>query len=196
MRSLLWAALFLICAAQGALSDDADISDQRSLPIFVLNIEAATGVGTVRIELYPDLAPRNVARILTLNAREAYADVAFHRVISGFMAQTGDVEFGQMSKYDRKNIGTGRSDLPDLPAELSDVTFRRGVVAMARGEELDSANAQFFIMTSWQSRLDGKYTVIGKVIEGMEVIQTLNTGLPQLNGIVASPDRIISTSVE
>jgi peptidylprolyl isomerase len=196
MLRALWVTVALCCVALGATAQDLIETPERPRPVLVLEVEAATGAGEIHIELYPELAPTHVARIMTLNAREAYVDVAFHRVIAGFMAQTGDVEFGRLHQFDRKKVGTGRSPLPDIPAEFSNVAFTPGIVAMARGEGEDSANSQFFIMTSTQNSLTGRYTVIGRVVEGMEMVLTLRTGLPQLNGLVSSPDRILSTRIE
>ncbi|MEL6583588.1 MAG: peptidylprolyl isomerase [Pseudomonadota bacterium] len=186
----------LLLAAASPLWAQEPAEEPAPRLTFVLEVEAKTGTGEIVIELLPDVAPRHVARIMTMNARGAYDNVAFHRVIDGFMAQTGDVEFGRMDDFDWQQVGRGRSNLPDIPAEFSDIPFTPGVVAMARGSEPDSANSQFFIMTADQPSLTGQYTVIGRVLEGMEMVLTLETGLPQLNGMVSYPDRITTTRIE
>ena len=128
--------------------------------------------GRVTIELRPDLAPNHVARIKEL-AREGFYDgVVFHRVIDGFMAQTGDVQYGKKGG-DTAMAGMGGSDLPNIPAEFSDVPFERGIVGMARSQDPDSANSQFFIMFAPGDFLNGQYTVVGKVISGMDVVDAI-----------------------
>lgn len=149
--------------------------------------------GEVRIALRPDIAPKHVERIRTLVEKGAYDNVAFHRVIEGFMAQTGDVKYGNTKNgYDQSLVGTGGSDLPDLPAEFSDVPFERGVVGMARARDPNSANSQFFIMFAPAPNLNGAYTVIGKVESGMDVVDAIKKGSMSQNGAVQDPDRIIS----
>ena len=146
--------------------------------------------GTVKIELYPDLAPKNVERIKQLALDGAYDGVAFHRVIDGFMAQTGDVEFGNTKKgFDSARVGTGGSSMPDLPAEFTDkASFERGVVGMARSRDPNSANSQFFIMFAPAPHLDGQYTIVGKVVEGMERVDAIKKGEEAMNGTVDKPD--------
>ena len=143
--------------------------------------------GTITIELLPDVAPQHVERIKTLARSGAYDDVAFHRVIEGFMAQTGDVEFATREKFADGRAGTGGSDLPDLPAEFSDVPFDRGTVGMARAQNPDSANSQFFIMFAPGEFLNGQYTVVGRVTEGMEIVDQIRRGRGQ-SGAVTEPD--------
>lgn len=152
--------------------------------------------GDVTIALRPDLAPQHVERIKTLVREGAYDNVAFHRVIEGFMAQTGDVEFGNLeSGYSAELSGTGGSKLPDLPAEFSGESFARGVVGMARrGDSEDSANSQFFIMFAPKSELDGDYTVIGVVESGMEAVDKIKRGDPRY-GVVSGPDRMIKVRI-
>ena len=125
--------------------------------------------GTIKIDLAEDVAPAHVARLKELAEAGAYDGVVFHRVIDGFMAQTGDVEFGKAGG-DTGRAGMGGSDLPDLPAEFSDIPFDRGVVGMARSQSPDSANSQFFIMFDQGHFLNGQYTVVGKVTEGLDVL--------------------------
>jgi cyclophilin family peptidyl-prolyl cis-trans isomerase len=152
--------------------------------------------GDVVIELLPDIAPGHVARIRELAAEGAYDNVAFHRVIDGFMAQTGDVQFGNLEKgYDPRRVGTGSSDKPDLKAEFSDVPFDKGVVGMARAQNPDSANSQFFIMLEDYYSLNGNYTVFGRVIDGMEHVTNIKRGDPAQNGVVDDPDRMISVRI-
>ncbi len=150
--------------------------------------------GTIVIELMPDVAPLHVERIKYLAATGAYDNVAFHRVIDGFMAQTGDVENGKLDIYNRGLAGTGGSDLPDLPAEFSDIPFDAGVVGMARAQDPNSANSQFFIMLERIPSLDGQYTVVGKVVEGQWVVDRIKRGSGS-NGSVVEPDVMSSVSI-
>ena len=147
--------------------------------------------GPVEIELFPGLAPRHVGRIKELARTGAYDNVAFHRVIDGFMAQTGDVRYGNMERsYDRRRAGTGGSDLADLPAEFSGLPFDRGTLGAARGNNPNSANSQFFIMFRDGHFLNRKYTVYGRVTKGMEHVDRIARGEPP-----EEPDRIISLKV-
>ena len=151
--------------------------------------------GPVVIQLMPDVAPKHVAQIKKLAADGKYDNVAFHRVIDGFMAQTGDVQYGNMAKgFDARRVGTGGSDLPNIPAEFSKVPFERGTVGMARSQDPNSANSQFFIMFDQGSFLNGQYTVIGKVVSGMENVDKIKRGQGG-NGEVSNPDRMIKVSV-
>jgi cyclophilin family peptidyl-prolyl cis-trans isomerase len=151
--------------------------------------------GPVIIQLMPDVAPKHVAQIKALAAKGEYDNVAFHRVIDGFMAQTGDVKYGNMAKgYKADQAGTGGSDLPDLPAEFSKVPFVRGTVGMARSQNPNSANSQFFIMFGDGSFLNGQYTVVGKVVSGMELVDKIKRGEGQ-NGEVTNPDRMVKVTV-
>nr|WP_272211289.1 peptidylprolyl isomerase [Marinicella sp. W31]MDC2877177.1 peptidylprolyl isomerase [Marinicella sp. W31] len=155
-----------------------------------------TSEGPVVIELFDDEAPQNVARVKELAEDGAYDNVVFHRVIDGFMAQTGDVQFGDAeSGYDANRTGTGGSDMPDLPAEFSDIPFKRGVVGMARSQNPNSANSQFFIMFDDATHLNGQYTVIGEVVEGMDNVDKIKKGDPAQNGTVSDPDRILNATV-
>jgi peptidylprolyl isomerase len=172
------AASWLAVGATGALAQD---------PAHVLVIDVAGAhPGNVEIELLPEVAPQHVARIEELARAGAYDGVDFHRVIDGFMAQTGDVAFGKKGG-DLARAGTGGSDLPDLPAEFSDVAFDKGTVGMARSMDPDSANSQFFIMFAPAPHLDGQYTVVGRVIAGQDVIDAIKRGDPQ-TGAVDDPD--------
>ena len=149
--------------------------------------------GDVKIEMYPDVAPNHVKRIQELADSGQYDNVVFHRVIDGFMAQTGDVKFGNSSSenFDLRRAGMGGSDLPDLPAEFNDLPHDRGTVSMARSSDPNSANSQFFICFKPAPFLDRNYTVFGKVIEGMENIDKIKKGDGD-NGSVSDPDKIIS----
>ncbi|MDF1609043.1 peptidylprolyl isomerase [Hoeflea sp. YIM 152468] len=148
--------------------------------------------GDVVIELADDVAPLHAARLRELSAAGEYDNVAFHRVIEGFMAQTGDVEFGDMEDgFAPHRAGTGGSSKPDLKAEFSDLSFDRGVVGMARAQNPNSANSQFFIMLAPGTFLNGDYTVVGKVVDGMEHVDKIKLGDANNNGAVSDPDRMI-----
>ncbi len=153
--------------------------------------------GDVKIELFPDVAPNHVSRIKELANSGKYDNVVFHRVIDGFMAQTGDVQFGNSSdkNFDLKRAGMGGSQLPDLKAEFSDIPHARGTLSMARSSDPNSANSQFFICFEDAPHLDRQYTVFGKVIEGMENVDKITKGDGQ-NGSVSNPDKIISLRSE
>ena len=149
--------------------------------------------GNVKIELFPEVAPNHVERFKTLANSKKYNGVVFHRVIDKFMAQTGDVQFGNSSNenYDLNRAGTGGSDLPNLKSEFSNVPHVRGTLSMARSQDPNSANSQFFICFEDASHLDRNYTIFGKVIEGMEYIDKIKRGNGP-NGLVEDPDKIIS----
>jgi cyclophilin family peptidyl-prolyl cis-trans isomerase len=153
--------------------------------------------GDVTIALRPDLAPKHVAQIKKLVREGEYDNVAFHRVIDGFMAQTGDVKYGDMKKgFDANLVGTGGSELPDLPAEFTTKEhFVRGVVGMARSQDPNSANSQFFIMFGKAPNLDGQYTIVGKVESGMDHVDAIKKGDEAQNGVVADPDRMIKVRI-
>ena len=150
--------------------------------------------GDVKIELFSDVAPKHVERIKKLANDGLYDGVVFHRVIDGFMAQTGDVKFGNSSSenFDLRRAGMGGSDLPDLPAEFNDLPHDRGTVSMARSSDPNSANSQFFICFKPAPFLDKQYTVFGKVLEGMEFVDKIKRGDESNNGAVTDPDKIIS----
>ena len=149
---------------------------------------AGEAEGTVTIDLFEEIAPNHVDRITTLAAEGAYDGVVFHRVIDGFMAQTGDVQFGKIDGGDMRRAGMGGSDRPDLKAEFSDQPFERGTVGMARSQNPDSANAQFFIMFAPGDFLNGQYTVVGKVTDGMEVVDAIKRGRGQNGAVTGKPD--------
>ena len=148
--------------------------------------------GVVLIETRPDVAPKHVDQIKKLISEGQYDGVVFHRVIDGFMAQTGDVEFGNSSndKFNLSRAGTGASSLPDIEAEFSNVNHGRGAVSMARAQNPNSANSQFFICFNDCSFLDGQYSVWGQVVEGMEFVDNITRGEPPTD-----PDKIIKMEI-
>ena len=150
--------------------------------------------GDVKIELFEDVAPNHVKRIKDLADSGQYDNVVFHRVIDGFMDQTGDVKFGNSSSsdFDLRRAVMGGSDLPDLKQEFSSVPHDRGTLSMARSSDPDSANSQFFICFKPASFIDRQYTVFGKVLEGMEFVDKIKRGDESNNGSVSDPDKIIS----
>tara|TARA_X000000950_G_C13788184_1_gene608192 strand:- start:395 stop:955 length:561 start_codon:yes stop_codon:yes gene_type:complete len=150
--------------------------------------------GDVKIELFADIAPNHVKRIKELADKGKYDNVVFHRVIDGFMAQTGDVKFGNSSlnDFDLRRAGMGGSDLPDLKQEFSNLPHDRGTLSMARSSDPNSANSQFFICFKPAPFLDKQYTVFGKVIAGMEFVDKIKRGDENNNGSVTDPDKIIS----
>jgi peptidylprolyl isomerase len=181
--------LFLALALLAAPAQAQEAVDGPG-PNLVIEI-AGQANGTVVIDLLPDVAPQHVAQITALASEGAYDNVVFHRVIDGFMAQTGDVAFGKAGG-DLSMAGMGGSDKPDLPAEFSDLSYTRGVVGMARSQDPNSANSQFFIMFTdgvdvngerrlYDEVLKGAYTVVGRVVSGMEVVDAIQRGEPPAN---------------
>ena len=163
----------------------AEIKDPENTIILTLKD------GEVVIELLPDVAPKHVERMKQLARDKAYDNVAFHRVIEGFMAQTGDVEHGDMADgFNLRRAGTGGSDLPDLPAEFSKLPHDRGTLGAARSANPNSANSQFFINFADNHFLNGQYTVYGRVISGMEFVDAITRGEPP-----REPDRMLSVKV-
>ena len=150
--------------------------------------------GTINIDLLEDVAPLHVAQITALAADGVYDGVVFHRVINGFMAQTGDVKFGK-DPSDTSRAGMGGSDLANIPAEFSDVPFDRGIVGMARSQSPDSANSQFFIMFTEGHFLNNQYTVVGRVTEGMDVVDALKLGDSRSGAISGQPDVMQTVTV-
>ena len=150
--------------------------------------------GDVKIELFEDVAQNHVKRIKELADSGQYDNVVFHRVIDGFMAQTGDVKFGnsETGDFDLRRAGMGGSHLPDLKQEFSSAPHDRGTLSMARSSDPDSANSQFFICFKPAPFLDRQYTVFGKVLEGMEFVDMIKRGDENNNGSVPDPDKIIS----
>ncbi|WP_370401194.1 peptidylprolyl isomerase [Sulfitobacter sp. JB4-11] len=150
--------------------------------------------GTVTIDLLEDVAPKHVARITALAEAGAYDNIVFHRVIDGFMAQTGDVQFGKMGD-DMRQAGRGGSEMPDIEAEFSDVPFDKGVVGMARAQSPDSANSQFFIMFDQGYFLNGQYTVVGKVTGGQDIVDAIKRGTGPNGAVVGQPDVMQTVTV-
>ncbi len=170
-RRLLMAIPFVLAIAGGA----AHAADANTVYL-------TTKDGRITIELKPDLAPKTVAQIKTLISQHFYDGIVFHRVIEGFMAQTGDPT----------GTGTGGSKLPDVKAEFNAAPFKRGTLGMARAQDPDSANSQFFICLADASFLNGKYTVFGEVTSGMDVVDKIKKGASDDNGAVAAPDKIVT----
>ncbi|MEX0320085.1 MAG: peptidylprolyl isomerase [Ruegeria sp.] len=182
MRKL--AAVFAVMASPALVAFSGAPAGATGLEI---EIEGEGANGTVTIDLLEDVAPEHVEQIAALAAEGKYDGVVFHRVIEGFMAQTGDVQFGKLGG-DMRRAGTGASDRPDLPAEFSDITYDRGVVGMARAQDPDSANSQFFIMFEPGPFLDGQYTVVGKVTGGMDVVDAIKRGDGPNGAVIGQPD--------
>ena len=149
--------------------------------------------GTIMIDLFEETAPLHVAQIAAIATAGDYDGVVFHRVIEGFMAQTGDVEFGKGD--DTSRAGMGGSDMNDIPAEFSDMPFERGVVGMARSQSPNSANSQFFIMFAPGDFLNGQYTVVGKVTEGMDIVDQIKLGTGGNGAVVGTPDMMKAVRV-
>ena len=166
-------------------------------PIFASSLKITiegTAQGQIEIDLFEDVAPLHVAQILKLAEQRRYDNVVFHRVIEGFMAQTGDVEYGN-AEGDIAFAGRGGSELPDLPAEFSDIKFDRSIVGMARTQDPNSANSQFFIMFEPGYFLNGQYTVVGKVVSGMEVVDQIKIGKGPNGAVLGVPDKMVSVEV-
>lgn len=168
--------------------------EDHSGPIMVITVEGQAN-GDIRIALRDDLAPNHVERIVTLAERGDYDGIVFHRVIDGFMAQTGDVANGGPDGNPRA-WGTGGSDMPNLQAEFSAQSFERGVVGMARSQSPNSANSQFFIMFAPAPHLDGQYTVVGQMIDGYDVLDAIKRGTGGNGAIVGTPDRMARVTIE
>ena len=163
-------------------------------PNLIIEVEGEAN-GRVVIDMLEDVAPAHVAQITGLAEEGAYDGVVFHRVIDGFMAQTGDVEFGKLGG-DMRMAGRGGSNRPDLPAEFSDVPYDRGIVGMARAQDPNSANSQFFIMFDEGYFLNGQYTVVGRVVEGMDVVDAIKRGTGANGAVIGQPDIMKTVTVE
>ncbi|UXU73973.1 MULTISPECIES: peptidylprolyl isomerase [unclassified Paracoccus (in: a-proteobacteria)] len=187
------ALVFLACAAQAA--GLPGVTDGPG-PNLVIEVADASGAskGKIVLDLYNDKAPKHVERLVTLAKSGAYDGVVFHRVIDGFMAQTGDVEFGKHGG-DTVRAGMGGSNLPDLKAEFNDVSFQAGTVGMARAQDPDSANSQFFIDLAPAEFLDGQYTAVGQLVDGWDVLNAIKKGDPAANGAVIGPDYMLKVTV-
>jgi peptidylprolyl isomerase len=182
VRVLAFLVAMLCAVAAVAQTPPANLQLDRQNTLLI-----TTKFGEVVIKLRPDLAPKHAERLKTLAREGFYNNVPFHRVIAGFMAQTGDGQNGN---------GTGKSKYPDLPAEFSSVPFKRGIVGMARSQSPNSANSQFFIMLGETPSLNGQYTVVGEVVSGMDSVDKIKKGPPEQNGAVPDPDRIVDMKVQ
>ena len=188
-------AIFAVLAA--SLFGAVPALAQQGTPHLILTLAG----GDVDIQLMPDIAPKHVARIIDLTTKGAYDGVVFHRVIDGFMAQTGDVKYGKTGSpdFNLDQAGMGGSDEPDVQAEFSNTPYAPGIVGAARGQDPNSFNSQFFIMfTDMDPRagqaLTGQYTVFGKVVSGQDVVDKIKKGDPQ-SGSLPDPDKIISAKI-
>ena len=186
-------AFFMIGQGRDARAQAAD-TPGPNLVLEIASQGSDTPVGKIVIDLLPKVAPNHVARIEALTKAGAYDGVVFHRVIEGFMAQTGDVKFGKLGG-DLRRAGQGGSEMPNLKAEFSNVPFVRGTVGMARAMDPDSANSQFFIMFAPAPNLNGKYTVVGRVISGLDVLDRVKKGDRARNGLVGTPDYILHATI-
>jgi len=192
MTRLLVALIALVCATAASAQNLPAASNSANAVNLPAGLDPQntilldTAYGRVVIKLRADLAPKHAERIKTLAREKFYDNVPFHRVIPGFMAQTGDGGRGD---------GTGGSKYPNLPAEFSDVPFKRGIVGMARATSPNSANSQFFIMFDEAPSLNGQYTVIGEVVSGMAAVDKIKKGSEANNGSVTNPDRIVHMQV-
>ena len=187
MKKILALAAFIIPIAMTETQAKEDLDPENTLLIDLKD-------GQVVIEMYPDTAPKHVARIKELVRAGQYDGVVFHRVIEGFMAQTGDVKFGNSKNFNEGRVGTGGSDKPDLPAEFNKRKHERGTCSMARSSNPNSANSQFFICFKAAGFLDDQYTVWGQVIDGMEHVDKIKRGVPG-SGSVTDPDHMKKVTV-
>ncbi|SDK80257.1 peptidylprolyl isomerase [Paracoccus chinensis] len=194
MRKLLISSALILSA--GAAFAQAPQATDGPGPNMVIEVADAAGQpkGTIVLDLLAEKAPGHVERLVTLAKQGAYDGVVFHRVIEGFMAQTGDVEFGKQDG-DTSRAGMGGSDLPDLKAEFNDESFQAGTVGMARSQDPDSANSQFFIDLAPAPFLDGQYTVVGHLVEGWDVLNAIKKGDQNANGAVEAPDYMAKVTI-
>ncbi|WP_207102846.1 peptidylprolyl isomerase [Paracoccus shandongensis] len=194
MRKALIPALIL--AASAAHAQEPAHQDGPG-PNMVIEVAAADGTpkGTITLDLLADKAPNHVARLVELAKAGAYDGVVFHRVIDGFMAQTGDVEHGKQGGASIAMAGTGGSGKPDLEAEFNDVSFQAGTVGMARAQDPNSANSQFFIDLAPATFLDGQYTVVGQLVDGWDVLTQIKKGDANANGTVEAPDYMAKVTI-
>ncbi len=184
---MLWATFFSTPASFDSMAANAAPASDAANPRIEIMIEGEGANGAVVLELFADVAPKHVEQITALAAEGQYDNVVFHRVIDGFMAQTGDVQFGKLGG-DMRMAGRGGSDRADLPAEFSEIPFDAGIVGMARSQSPDSANSQFFIMFDAGHFLNGDYTVVGKVVDGMDVVNAIKRGTGGNGAVIGQPD--------
>ncbi|PIE16775.1 MAG: peptidylprolyl isomerase [Rhodobacterales bacterium] len=189
LGAAIWGAFFFYGTKSEALQPDTPG------PNLLIEVGGSHS-GTIEIDLLPHVAPKHVERLIALAKSGAYDGVVFHRVIDGFMAQTGDVQFGRRSG-DISRAGMGGSDMPDLKAEFSNIPFHLGTVGMARSGSPDSANSQFFIMFAQAKHLNGKYTVVGRVVneKSLEALYNIKLGDKDANGKVTDPDYMVKVTV-
>ena len=193
-RALVLSALLLSAAPLPAMAQEA--SSWRTVPAERLLV-VETSKGRVLVELFPDVAPAHVERVTTLADQGFYDGHTFHRVIEGFMAQTGDVKFGKSggASFDPRRAGMGGSDKPNLKAEFSNMNHARGTCSMARAQDPNSANSQFFIMFDQGHFLNGQYTVFGEVVSGMEFVDNIKKSDNPQTGAVVDPDRMVKVRI-
>ena len=194
MRKLVISSALILSA--GMASAQAPQAADGPGPNMVIEVADASGAtkGTIVLDLLPEKAPKHVERLVTLAKQGAYDGVVFHRVIDGFMAQTGDVQFGKQGG-DTTRAGMGGSDLADLSAEFNDQSFQAGTVGMARSQDPNSANSQFFIDLAPAPFLDGQYTVVGQLVEGWDVLNAIKKGDQNANGAVEGPDYMAKVTI-
>ena len=194
MRKLVISSALILSA--GMASAQAPQAADGPGPNMVIEVADASGAtkGTIVLDLLPEKAPKHVERLVTLAKQGAYDGVVFHRVIEGFMAQTGDVQFGKQGG-DTTRAGMGGSDLADLSAEFNDQSFQAGTVGMARSQDPNSANSQFFIDLAPAPFLDGQYTVVGQLVEGWDVLNAIKKGDQNANGAVEGPDYMAKVTI-
>ncbi|MFD1797458.1 peptidylprolyl isomerase [Paracoccus aurantiacus] len=194
LKAFLFPALIL--AAGAAAAEGLPGVTDGPGPNLLIEVADASGApkGTITLDLYADKAPNHVARLVELAKSGAYDGVVFHRVIDGFMAQTGDVQHGKQGG-DTAMAGMGGSELPDLAAEFSEVSFQQGTVGMARSQDPNSANSQFFIDLAPATFLDGQYTVVGQLVDGWDVLNAVKKGDAAANGSVEAPDYMLKVTV-
>ncbi len=196
MRKLLLASAVALAAPAAFAEGLPGVTDGPG-PNLVIEVADAAGTskGTIVLDLNAEKAPKHVERIVSLAKSGAYDGVVFHRVIGGFMAQTGDVQYGKKDG-DTSRAGMGGSELPDLKAEFSDVPFGAGTVGMARSQNPDSANSQFFIDLAPADFLNGQYTVVGQLVDGWDVLNAIKKGDEAANGSVDKPDVMVKVTVQ
>ena len=200
MRKLLSLCIFALSLVVFPLAGLAAESSGKTYPDGTPTqpkVKLETNMGDIVILLDPEHAPISTKNFLAYVNNGFYNGTIFHRVIDGFMAQTGDVQFGNLRKgLDATRVGTGGSDAPDLPAEFSNIPFDRGVVGMARSNNPNSANSQFFIVFAPSYFLNGQYTVVGKVVSGMDKVDKIKRGADDNNGAVTKPDRMLRVTID
>ena len=196
MRKFLISAAVILSAGAAHAQSAAPQAVDGPGPNMVIEVADAAGKpkGTIVLDLFADKAPGHVERLVTLTRQGAYDGVVFHRVIDGFMAQTGDVQHGKHGG-DTTMAGMGGSDLPDLKAEFGDGSFKAGTVGMARSASPDSANSQFFIDLAAAPFLDGQYTIVGQLVEGWDVLNAIKKGDQAANGAVDKPDYMSKVTI-